>query len=366
MTRGQWAESLAVAAALVCALAPLPAETVEALFSTGVYPRIQNLLTPISNAFPFALFDLLVAAAVTGAAAIVVRGVRAARAARQPRPIVSALGHFAAAAAVAYLVFLGLWGFNYRRVPMGQRLLLAAGTPSADAVVELGLEAVKQINLLHAQAHASGWHGDEWRHASLRDAFARIQRTLTEAPLAEPGRLKATLFGPYFRWTSVDGMVDPFALEVLANPDLLPLERPFVAAHEWAHLAGFADESEANFVGWLTCIHADTASQYSGWLYLFWEISGEVSAADRARLAMALDSGPRRDVDAIVDRLRRGQLPLLRNASWRVYDQYLKANRVEEGIRSYGAVVTLILRARFSDGWTPVRRSPDRALARVR
>ena len=47
-------------------------------------------------------------------------------------------------------------------------------------------------------------------------------------------------------------MVDPFALEVMANPDLLPVERPFVAAHEWAHLAGYADESEANFVGWLT------------------------------------------------------------------------------------------------------------------
>jgi hypothetical protein len=78
---------------------------------------------------------------------------------------------------------------------------------------------------------------------------------------------------------------------------------------------------------------------------------------------MALEAGPRRDVSAIVDRLRRGQLPVLRNASWRVYDQYLKANRVEAGIRSYGAVVSLILRARFSDGWTPVLRSPTRALA---
>jgi hypothetical protein len=38
-----------------------------------------------------------------------------------------------------------------------------------------------------------------------------------------------------------------------------------------------------------------------------------------------------------------------------VYDSYLKANRVEEGVRSYGAVVNLILRARFEDGWRPVR-----------
>ncbi len=48
-------------------------------------------------------------------------------------------------------------------------------------------------------------------------------------------------------------------------------------------------------------------------------------------------------------------------SGWRVYDRYLKANRVEEGVRSYGAVVTLILRARFEPGWVPVRRAAARA-----
>jgi hypothetical protein len=349
--------------ALACGLAPLSPETVEAVFSTGIYPRIQRLLTPVSNAVAFAIFDLLVTVDTVATIVTLVRAVRSAHARRHAAPILSAAGHLAAAAAIAYLLFLGLWGFNYRRVPMDRRLVLDAAAPSADAVLALGLEAVRHINQLYSAAHDSGWRGNEWRDAALRDAFERVQRTLSEAPPAEPGRLKRTIFGPYFRWTSVDGMVDPFALEVLANPDLLPLERPFVAAHEWAHLAGFADESEANFVGWLTCLHADLASQYSGWLYLFWEISGEVKAADRTALGMALETGPRRDVDAIVERLRRGQLPLLRAASWRVYDQYLKANRVEGGIRSYGAVVTLILRARFADGWTPVRRARGRALA---
>jgi hypothetical protein len=152
-------------------------------------------------------------------------------------------------------------------------------------------------------------------------------------------------------------MVDPFALEVLANPDLLPWERPFVAAHEWSHLAGFADESEANFVGWLACLRGDESAQYSGWLYLFWQVSGEMSARDREALFAQLDEGPRGDLVAIAARLRRGQLPLLRDVSWVVYDRYLRANHVEAGIRSYGNVINLILRARFEDGYRPVRRS---------
>ena len=78
-----------------------------------------------------------------------------------------------------------------------------------------------------------------------------------------------------------------------------------------------------------------------------------MSAADRTLLASMLESGPRRDIDDISERLRRGRWPLLQRSSWQVYDQYLKANRVEAGVRSYGLVVTLILRAQFDEEWRP-------------
>jgi hypothetical protein len=303
------------------------------------------VITPVSNLVPFALFDLVL---LTAIAAIVVSLVKV-------RPIWKALGRIAVGLALGYLIFLVLWGLNYRRLPMTQRLVLDREAPSTSAVADLGLEAVTRMNELYAAAHKEGWVEEQWRDPRMREAFAATQRLLSDAPLAEPGRLKRTLLGPYFRWTSVDGMVNPFALEVLANPDLLPFERPFVAGHEWAHLAGYADESEANFVGWLTTIRAGAPAQYSGWLYLFWQVSGEVDGAVRQRLWDGLDRGPRADLEAVIARVRRGQLPWLRTAGWAVYDQYLKANRVESGVRSYGAVITLILRARFEDGWTPVR-----------
>ena len=171
-----------------------------------------------------------------------------------------------------------------------------------------------------------------------------------------PGRLKWSILGPYFRWTSVDGMINPFGLEVLANPDLLPFERPFVAAHEWAHLAGYADESEASFVGFLTCVRASTPAAYSGWLFLYWQVYGEAGPVTRKQLASELEDGPRGDIAAISERVRPGQVTVVRDAGWRVYDEYLKANRVEEGVRSYDLVLTLLARARFQDGWIPVRR----------
>lgn len=338
---------------------PIDAGAIERGYSTSIYPEIQRFVTPVSNLVPFALFDVLTVTAVALLIATVALAISRARAERRLRPVATLAISLVTAAAFVYLAFLGLWGLNYRRVPMTERLVLAPQAPSTEQVVKLGFEAIRHMNGLYARAHAAGWEPDPRSDRALVDAYAFVQAQLGGTAAAVPGRLKSTIFGPYFRWTSVDGMVDPFALEALANPDLLPYERTFVAAHEWAHLAGFADESEANFVAWLTCVRAGVPAQYSGWLSLYWQIGGEVDRENRQRLWDAVAEGPRRDVQAITDRLQRGQLPFLRNASWRIYDRYLRANRVEEGIRSYGQVINLVLRARFEDGWVPVRRTSE-------
>ena len=68
-----------VVLAVVCALAPVSPLTVERWFSTGIYPRFQHLLTPVSNVVPFAIFDVLIAAAVVALGLAVWQAVRTAR-----------------------------------------------------------------------------------------------------------------------------------------------------------------------------------------------------------------------------------------------------------------------------------------------
>ncbi|HEU4694730.1 MAG TPA: DUF3810 family protein, partial [Vicinamibacterales bacterium] len=328
---------------------------VERWYSTGIYPFVQQVMTPVSNLVPFAVLDVLAVAAFLAVIVVLVRAILLARRKRSWKPILATGARLVTASAVVYLVFLAVWGLNYRRVSMTERLVLDRSAASSQTILELGRISVEQLNKLHAAAHAEGWRTSPWREHRMRNAFSAVLLRLSDAAPAEPGRMKSSIFGPYFRWTSVDGMVNPFGLEALANPDLLPFELPFVAAHEWAHLAGYADESEASFVGFLTCIRAAPPSAYSGWLFLYWQINAEVGTGDRRQLASMLAEGPRRDIAAIAERMRKGQVPLLRDAGWRVYDQYLKANRVEEGVRSYGMVLTLLARARFEEGWLPVR-----------
>lgn len=344
---------LVIAAAAAAFLAPLDAHFIEKWYSTRLYIAWQPVVTGVSNGVPLALFDVILIGTLLAVGAILVSAWRARRTAPRWRTAATVLRRCATLTAALYLWFVVVWGFNYRRVPLLERLELVSTSTTAEAVATLGRRAVDELNRLHGPAHGAGW-SDPFRDNALRDAYRRTQSALTPIRAAHPGRFKTTLLGTYFRWASVDGMIDPFALEVLPNPDLLPFEQPFVAAHEWAHLAGYANEAEASFVGFVTCMTASVPAQYSGWLFLYWEVTSAVSAEQRRSLDATVHAGPRADIAAVVERVRRGQLPTLRMASWAAYDQYLKANHVEEGVRSYDEVLTLLTRARFADGWTPV------------
>ena len=191
---------------------------------------------------------------------------------------------------------------------------------------------------------------------ALEPAFVRAQRDLALPWTAHAGRPKRTLFNFYFTRVSIDGMTGPFFLETLANGTLLPFERAATIAHEWSHLAGYADESEANFVGWLVCMRGSAPVQYSGWLSLYATVAGALPRSDRDDIAGRLDEGPRADLRAISDRIRRHAVPAASRAGYALYDRFLKANRVEAGVRSYGEVLRLLLGTRFNEDGAPVLR----------
>ena len=329
---------LLVLAAGVAAVAPVPPALVERVYSTGVYPVFQRVLTPLSNRAPFALIDLLIAGGLVWFAffAFAVRRLfRRGERRRVQRVIVCAV----LPPAALYLAFLLLWGFNYRRLPLEDKLAFDAAAVTPEAARSLAVAVVSRANALHDAAHAAGWEDE----SGLPAAFAAAERDAGASGTTIPGRPRRTLLDWYFRSAAVAGMTDPFFLETLVASDLLPFERPFVIAHEWSHLAGFADEGEANFIGWLTCVRGPVPAQYSGWLSLYAELTGSLSRRDRQDVVAGLAAGPREDLRAMADRLTRNVNPAVSSAGWRVYDGYLKANRIEDGTASYARVVRLVL-----------------------
>lgn len=334
-----------LAGACAAALVPLPPGMVERYYSAGLYPPIQRLATSTSNVFPFALLDVLITVAPLAWMAFAVRDIR--RSPQTARALARWLVRTAAAGAVLYLAFLALWGLNYRRVPLERKLRYDARAVTSRAARSAARLAALRLNALHAAARATV-DATTPVDPSLASAFAVALQEIGAVGTIIPARPKTSLLELYFRPAGVAGMTDPFFLETLVERRLLPVERRFVVAHEWSHLAGFADEGEANFVGWLTCVRGDAAAQYSGWLFLFGELVNSLARDDRPELVARLEAGPRSDLRAIAARLARDVKPRISAAGWRVYDQYLKANRIEAGAASYAQVVRLVLGTRVA------------------
>jgi hypothetical protein len=344
--RSRWRVAL-VAAAAICALVPIPASDIDRLYSDGVYPVLQRGLTRASNNVPIALFDVLIVTAIVAVGVALWRDWRRAGA---PTAAVRFVVRVLTIAAVVYVGFLVFWGLNYRRTPLTSALQFDAQRVTSEAAAQAAAVAVARMNALHDAAYAAGFPAagaiDDRLAAGLRTAIADIGRG---API-EPARPKRTMLDWYFRRAGVDGMTDPFFLETLIASDVLPFERPFIVAHEWSHLAGFADEGEANFVGWLACLRSPPPAQYSGWLFFYSEVAQSLGGREATTIARRLEAGPRADLQAVRDRIVRQVNPQVAAAGWRAYDAYLKVNRIEAGTKSYAQVVKLALGVRLPSG----------------
>jgi hypothetical protein len=349
--------ALLIAAAIGAAVMPMPARLIEDLYSMRGYLILERILTSTSNLAPFSLLDLLLIVVLASWTWWFVTDVFRRPHIGWPLRIGGIVTRTAVWASAVYLVFLAVWGLNYRRVPLADKLEFSEAKVSASVARALGTDAANSLNALYGPAHLIGWPGRPGPDDSIADAFAQTILDLGIPRAVVLGRPKQSLLDWYFRRAGVEGMTDPFFLETLLASDLLPFERPFVTAHEWSHLAGFADEAEANFVGWLACMRGSDSDRYSGWLFLYSEVARGLSARNRAAIGAMLTAGPRDDLAAIAKRIDAEVDPRLSAAGWRVYDKYLKANRIEEGAASYRQVVRLILGTRFSSGWRPELRA---------
>ncbi len=334
--------------ALVCtaaalAIAPPPAAFVERWYAGMLYPLLQALTTTVSNLLGIALFDVILLALVVTVLVIWLRAARAARRDGAAWPLLHALATTVVVAAGVYLWFLLAWGLNYARTPLEVRLALRETPVTTEDVRALAMQAVTVANEAHQAAHTAGFPDPRTRPAVLVEALAQVDREQGRVRPTVVGRPKHTALAWFFRAAGVDGMLAPFALETLVNTALTPPERPFVLAHEWAHLSGHADEADANFIAWLVTTRADVASLYSGWLFVAIDAAGQLPADAREEVLAALGQGPRDDLAAIAAR-QASRVEFVQRASWEVYDGYLKAQGVDDGVRSYSRGIALIVR----------------------
>ena len=324
------------------ALVPPGAASVERWYSRWLYPIIQANLTPLSNRSPIALFDVAVVIFILIALGIWIWSIRLARKTPMLRSLWRGFVATLTLLAVVYLWFLAAWGLNYARPPLESQITFDKSKVTPEAVRILAERAITEANRTHDAAHAAGFPAINDRPQALIDALHSVEKDLGRPRPTVIATPKWSIFTPFYRASGVSGQLGPFFLETLLNPDLTGPERLAVLGHEWAHLSGYAPESDASFVGLLAALRSGPAGEYSAWLDLVSEATNQLQPVTQRLVLQQLGPGPREDQNAIRERLKKLVQPVER-AAWASYDQMLRSQGVEEGVQSYSRVVELLI-----------------------
>src|SRR5580765_5318065 len=158
---------------------------------------VQQPMTWLSNRVPFALADVALVAAIAAWLVTAVTDLRHDGRHRIGPALLRIAGRTAVAVAAIYLAFLGLWGLNYRRMPLERKLPFDAGALNAGAARSAALVAVSRLNALHAEAHSTGWPPSDQIDTSLARALSDVARDLGASGNTMPGRPKHTLLNLY-------------------------------------------------------------------------------------------------------------------------------------------------------------------------
>ena len=325
------------------------AQWVETHYSNGAYPVIDRTVRAITGPLPFCLGDVLFAIAVVWLARWWIVAFRRASGPWWQTAGRVVLRTFAIACAI-FSWFVLSWGYGYSRVPLADKIPVHNERTDEDSVDRFADRVNDELSRDADPAHEDKLDDAQVAERLVPTFEATIHRLGDRATFPAP-RIKPTLFQPMLQASATTGFTDPWTHEVNVDASLFFFERPAVYAHEWSHLSGFNDESEANFISVIACTTSnEPLLKYSGWLLVWENLPQDVHLTHRMGKT-AYD-----DIMAIRARFARQVNQQVEHASQTAYDSYLKSNHVKAGYASYQLFIRWMTGADFDPAGLPVVR----------
>jgi hypothetical protein len=312
-------------------------QTTERFYSQGLYPWIVRFFA-LLNFGHFSWAEVLLVVTLVAFAVFF-----------RPKKLVRSLWGLAGALLWAFLV---LWGFNYARPSLPERLGLESPPPGRERILETAVRTATLTSTLYQELGQSS--GPTRLPMSFEELDRLVDDGYREQKLpgdrigARTAPAKPLLSSTLFSYLGVSGIFVPFTGEPSVNALQPDAALPVVLAHEKAHQRGITHEGEASFAGFLVCSRktAPPYLRYSAYLFATQSLLGEsarfASREDVARAWERLGEGPLADVRALYDFWMRYE-GVASDLANEVNDGYLRAMRVPEGVESYGTVVRLLL-----------------------
>jgi len=261
-------------------------------------------------------------------------------------------------ASICFL-FIALWGFNYNRLPFAETSGLDV-SPVPVRTLERGcMQLAEQTNGLRGFVREDD-DGVMALSVPLRNTMLRAGEGYRAAATEfetlgdfSPGRPKPVINSTLMSYAGITGIYFPITAESNINMGVTDAELPFVICHELAHQLGYAREDEANFIGWVACSYSPYEDyRYSGSLMALLHMLNALQARDAAawgRIRGMCSPAVNRDLNAMGQYWMLYEGPVS-EISETINDTFLRANRQEDGVQSYGRMVDLVIAYQLANG----------------
>ncbi len=318
---------------------------VENYYSEGIYPLISRFLRILFGWIPFSFGDLL----YTALTIMAVRYLYLRWRSILKKPLLFFRNVFTTLS-IVYFVFHLLWGLNYYRIPIEEKLGITTDyTPAA--LEAIGKKLVERANSLHFQITKDSSLLVSVPYSTgeiYKKTYLGYQQIKEEHPLFEykTRSLKSSIYSLPLTYMGYGGYLNPFTNEAQVNAKVPLFRLPSISGHEVGHQVGYSAEDATNFIGFLvTSRNEDPYFQYASCTHALAYCLSELSVTDPEvfdDLYGSLNEGVKKNYKELVTFWQAYQNPL-EPIFKAVFNIFLKANNQEKGIESYNAVVGLLI-----------------------
>ncbi len=325
-------------------------------YSQNIYPLMVNLIGRFSNIFPFSIFEFLIYVLFIMVGVFVILVITSIFSSKFRFRFFGFMknsykGLLCGLTTLLLLFTLGC-GINYERNSFSEDANLLILPSSQHELVVLSQILTEELKVLSKEISVDneGLLSLGENKKSVGKEAVRSMKELSKTNESLKGYTpdpKPILSSKAMSSLHLSGIFSPFTIEANYNRDIPDYLVPFTMGHELAHLKGYMPEEEAGFIGYLTCMASDVPEfRYSGALNgLIYALNALYAYGDQDTYAQVVSQLP-----------EQVKLELQNNHEyWKAFegkaaqvaskanDYYLKANAQEDGVRSYGKMVDLLI-----------------------
>ncbi|MFZ5352272.1 MAG: DUF3810 domain-containing protein [Bacillota bacterium] len=338
---------------LISILASMYPMYTERYYSMGIYRVFAPIISTITGIFPFSIAELSAAAFILFLIYKLISMLLFLLSTKNDKLkyIMCRLINFVVLASIIYFSFIMLWGLNYHRLPFSDIAGLRVEASSTQELKALCIDLAKRTNQLRENVKENS-AGVMTLSQSKRKLFQAAKLGYDNASKlynelsGDYGTAKGILLSRPMSYTGISGIYSPFTVEANVNLNIPDSSLASTVCHEMAHQRGFAREDEANYIAYITCsMNPDYEIQYSGLLLALIHSMNALYANDSRSyndIYKSLSEGVRKDLKYSSEFWKQYEGPV-EEVQEKVNDAYLRSNLQEEGIKSYGRMVDLLI-----------------------